>query len=340
MAMLVRFLKYATSLYVVFFIPFSSLYADFYVIPIAKKMKNIVTVAKSGAQFRDIQQAINSINDANDLNPYVVYVASGIYNVDTPIEMKPYVSLLGSGKKSTIIDAGVSSSQQDGNASAVVSASNVSISNLSVYNYGSGEQFVSGIFSNNGYRVELENVHIEVQGDLAYAVYNDASYVNINNSELYATAVGTASYAIYNRNNSPLNVKNSTLKTFSKSDTVYGIRNTDSDNTKITNCTIEVSTTADARGIYLYNSDNVSILDTQIKARSGTSSGDDGYAIHADYSNDLMIRNVISKGTTYGLNSYYSNIKASLSTIMGGANNASCSYCVDENGAALDSTCN
>ncbi len=63
-------------------------FANFYVIPINKNMKNVVTVAKSGGQFTDIQTAINSITDASVLNPYTVYVAAGTYTLTDRINLK------------------------------------------------------------------------------------------------------------------------------------------------------------------------------------------------------------------------------------------------------------
>ncbi len=85
------------------FISPASLMADFYVIPVIKKMKNIVTVSKSGGEFTDIKQAINSITDANETNPYLVIVGPGVYNITETIHLKAYVTLSGSGRDSTIL---------------------------------------------------------------------------------------------------------------------------------------------------------------------------------------------------------------------------------------------
>lgn len=71
-------------------------YADFYVIPVVKKVNTLITVAKSGGEFNDIVAAIASVTDASADNPYVVYVSPGIYTVglDQQIVIKDYVSLI------------------------------------------------------------------------------------------------------------------------------------------------------------------------------------------------------------------------------------------------------
>lgn len=61
----------------------------------ARQPSNIVVVAKSGAPFSSIQAALDSILDATASNPYVVYVAPGIYS--ERVEMKPHVDVQGAG---------------------------------------------------------------------------------------------------------------------------------------------------------------------------------------------------------------------------------------------------
>lgn len=61
----------------------------------------VVTVAKSGADFATIQGAINSIVDATSTKRYCVKVQSGVYT--EAVTMKDYVDIQGAGRTNTII---------------------------------------------------------------------------------------------------------------------------------------------------------------------------------------------------------------------------------------------
>jgi hypothetical protein len=62
---------------------------------------HLVIVAKSGGDFVSIQAAIDSIGDAAEDNPYLVWVAPGVY--DEQVTMAPYIHLQGAGQGATII---------------------------------------------------------------------------------------------------------------------------------------------------------------------------------------------------------------------------------------------
>ncbi len=65
---------------------------------------NIIQVAKNGAAFHSIQAALDSITDATEDNPYLVYVAPGVY--EEQIDMKPFVDIEGAGEALTKIVSG------------------------------------------------------------------------------------------------------------------------------------------------------------------------------------------------------------------------------------------
>jgi hypothetical protein len=68
---------------------------------------NLIIVAKSGGDYASIQSAINSISDAAADNPYLVWVAPGVY--EEQVTMAPYVHLQGAGQGATIITTSGSS---------------------------------------------------------------------------------------------------------------------------------------------------------------------------------------------------------------------------------------
>jgi hypothetical protein len=62
---------------------------------------HLVVVAKSGGDFGSIQAAIDSIDDEAADNPYLVWVAPGVYEEE--VTMAPYIHLQGSGQGATVI---------------------------------------------------------------------------------------------------------------------------------------------------------------------------------------------------------------------------------------------
>jgi hypothetical protein len=72
-----------------------------------QKYAGVVVVAKSGGDYSTVQAAINSITTASAVNPYLVWVAPGVYT--ETVTMKPYVHVQGAGQEATVIGSTVSS---------------------------------------------------------------------------------------------------------------------------------------------------------------------------------------------------------------------------------------
>jgi hypothetical protein len=62
---------------------------------------NVVVVAKSGGDFTSVGAALASIQDAAAANPYLVWVAPGVYT--ETITMKSYVDIVGAGEDRTVL---------------------------------------------------------------------------------------------------------------------------------------------------------------------------------------------------------------------------------------------
>lgn len=62
---------------------------------------NVVTVAKSGGDFTSVGAAVDSINGATRDNPYLVWVAPGVYT--ETITMKSHVDIAGAGEDITVL---------------------------------------------------------------------------------------------------------------------------------------------------------------------------------------------------------------------------------------------
>ncbi|MBN1470593.1 MAG: hypothetical protein JW925_02345 [Syntrophaceae bacterium] len=145
------------------------------VIPVAvnKPLKNIVTVAKANGKFTDPVAAVASITDASEINPYLVVIAPGVYEVTSPLQMKQYVDIIGSGVNVTTITGNISEGTEAESA-IIKGASFSTLSSLFVSNSGGGGVYSIGLY-----------------------ISKDVSYMNVNNVNFYA-AGGTQTRAIHN----------------------------------------------------------------------------------------------------------------------------------------------
>ena len=64
---------------------------------------NVVVVAQSSGDFTGVQAAIDSITDASADNPYLVWVAPGVYDDWGVLTMRPHVHVQGAGQGATVI---------------------------------------------------------------------------------------------------------------------------------------------------------------------------------------------------------------------------------------------
>ncbi len=99
--------------------------------------QNVVIVAKGGGDYTGVQAAIDSITDAAADNPYLVWVAPGVYS--ETVTMKPYVHLQGAGQEATVITSTASSSTWPPTQATLILASDASLRDLTVANGGAGD---------------------------------------------------------------------------------------------------------------------------------------------------------------------------------------------------------
>jgi hypothetical protein len=64
---------------------------------VQKKYSNVITVAKSGGDFTNVYEALNSINDAAADNPYLIKIMPGVYDQIYILYMRNFVDIKGSG---------------------------------------------------------------------------------------------------------------------------------------------------------------------------------------------------------------------------------------------------
>jgi hypothetical protein len=124
--------------------------------------QNVVIVAKSGGDYTTIQSAIDSISDASEGNPYLIWVAPGVYN--EAVMMKPHVHLQGSGQGATIITSDVSSPAIPPTQATLVLTDNVSLRDLTVRNTGTGSYNVGMTASNGASNVLVSDIEARSHG--------------------------------------------------------------------------------------------------------------------------------------------------------------------------------
>ena len=80
---------------------------------------NRVVVATDGGDFDSVADALASITDATANNPYVVWVAPGVYSETDLCLVPSFVSVVGASSSSTTVTSARSSSAFDGNSSTL-----------------------------------------------------------------------------------------------------------------------------------------------------------------------------------------------------------------------------
>jgi hypothetical protein len=143
--------------------------------------QNVVIVAKSGGDYTTIQSAINSISSASQSNPYLIWVAPGVYN--EAVTMKPFVHLQGSGEGVTVITSNVSSPSLPPTQATLFLASNVSLRDLTVRNTGTGSYNVGLTASNGAIDILVADVEAQSQG---------SGGTDSNNHAIHLTGNGTS----------------------------------------------------------------------------------------------------------------------------------------------------
>jgi len=159
---------------------------------------NVVVVAKSGGDFTSIQAALDGIDDASAANPYLVWVAPGVYT--ETVTMKSYVDIEGAGETTTKITSDVGSSSS---SATVTGANNSELRFLTVENYGD-YTFCIAIL-NSGTSPRLTHVTAVALGGVNTTTIRNDSSAEPLIRDVTATAASThgSNSAIANYSSSP-----------------------------------------------------------------------------------------------------------------------------------------
>ena len=101
---------------------------------------NVIVVAKSGGDFMSVTAAMNAISDASSSNPYLVWVAPGVYD-NEDIDMQPYVDIEGSGQGITVLRSVGGAGGISPDSATLVGADNAELRHVTVENSAANPAF-------------------------------------------------------------------------------------------------------------------------------------------------------------------------------------------------------
>lgn len=193
------------------------------------KVKNVITVAKSGGDFTDIADALDSIKDPSPENPYLVQIGPGEFITTRTLVVENDVTLAGSGTNATLIqgDVGgftnryktviqadfntaltdftvVARGNGGGTAAAIVGEESreigpefgafdgMSISNVNIRVGNANNNFGIHLIA-FGFNLYAENVSIDASGSQVFGIANNSvpsGNLRVNNSDISVSCNG------------------------------------------------------------------------------------------------------------------------------------------------------
>jgi len=317
--------------------------------------RRVVTVdVNGGGNFTSPVAALASITTASASDPYLVRILPGVYDVGaTPVQMKEFVDIEGSGELVTIITGAVDGA---GNTAAVVQGSdNAQLRFLTVQN-----TFSAGVanlaIGNFGVSPTLVHVRALATGDGAstrnLGVFNSGGTPSLSHVTVNVSG-GRYTYGIFNTSGTAAVIEDVTIEA---SGAVYnnGVRNYSGSDVQMQRVTIHVDATGvgapESESFGVLNSfssprmsdvtvtakggqnptasnvgvDNVSASPVLMNVSMAASGGPDDFGMLNEDDSSPVLTNVVAYGSTAGLksmtNGSTSSVTIDRSTITGDLN--------------------
>ena len=246
----------------------------------AEPLKNIITVSERNGDFTNLLDAMNSISNASNTNPYLIVLGPGQHFIVGQLIMKDFVSITGSGIDTTEIRGAVGGNGFTETAALIVGGRETEISDLSIVNSVSNE-VVIGIHSSQE-NMRLTRTRVTVFGALGsqYGIVNQESEFRLVDSEVFNSgSTGGSCYGIYSYSNAVLRVNNMNISVNCNDGTQYGVFVNASAVSYINNTLIEIDISDVGYGYFSngnnskgYISDSI-IGGADIAVYGGTSAG-------------------------------------------------------------------
>ena len=161
---------------------------------------NALVVAKSGGDYSSVQAAVDSVDEASSSNPYLIWVAPGVYNES--VTMKPHVHVQGAGQDATVISSTATSGDWPPTTGTLVLTDHVSLRDLSVSNLGTGTRNVALIGTEGTSETVVTDVTVRAQGEgnINYAVFLTGSGTEVTLQRITGLAEnGSSNYGLFSR---------------------------------------------------------------------------------------------------------------------------------------------
>ncbi len=306
-------------------------------------LSNIITVAKEHGDFENPVDAVDSITDASDVNPYLVFIAPGVYTLTAPLQMKSHVHISGSGPQATRLTGAFSTSSANTSATVLgpgdASQDSSTLRGLTIINTGGGSNSI-GIYNYDSSPVLKNLVVAAYGGQNNYGIYNTSASSPSMEKVTTDAIGGAASYGIYNDTSSPSMIHVSSSAEDATS-TNYGIY-TNVGAIRTHSVTAMASGGEFGYGIYHAGSVN---LDHVIATGSGSKLGNGVRLFNNDTTSfTSSIRNSTASGSHEGLSAAGAlvTLRVSHSTISDGVSGNATKTCVasgNGDGTELTSNC-
>lgn len=292
--------------------------------------QNVVFVAKGGGDYTSVQAAIDSITDAAADNPYLVWIAPGVYS--ETVTMKPYVHLQGAGQDVTVITSMASSS---GNwpptQSTLMLASDVSLQDLTVDNIGTGDMNTAVLATAGMTRTLVAGVTAQALGNGAsnYAIFLSGSGTSVKLQQATARAENgsNTNAGLINSNRAQAILDSGNYTALGGTDS-WAIFNVLTATLKATNVTALGENGSDLNmGLWNYNNSTAVLYGGDYTGRGGTQTG----GVSAQLNSTLTAIGVTALAENgsgdignYGMGCYDSSaatLSGGVFTARGGVNN-------------------
>ena len=239
----------------------------------AADYQNVVIVAQSGGDFTSVQAAIDSITDAAADNPYLVWVAPGVY--EEQVTMKPYVHLQGAGQEATVIISTASSGAFPPQATLLL-ASDTSLRDLTVGNSGTGDYNAALLATAGMTRTLVADVMARARGNgvFNYATVLIGSGVGVILQQVTALAENGSSdnYGLVNYSGAAATLRGGAF-TGRGGANACGIQNADSDTTLDAESVTALAENGSSSNHGLFN---VNSAEATVRGGSFTALGENG----------------------------------------------------------------
>ena len=265
--------------------------------------QNLVIVAKSGGDFTSVQAAIDSITNAAANNPYLVWVAPGVYS--ELVIMKAYVHLQGAGQEATVITSSVSCSDPPTDGTLKL-ASNTSLRDLTVGNNGSGFNNVAVLATSGTSGTLVCDVTARAQGQgIASTNHNIGIYIAGADTEVTLQNITTLAENV-ETNIGLLNTSGAKTRLYGVSftarggDYTIGISNLSANLEALNIVALGANGFDDNIGLRSYGESNTILNGGSFTGRGGSS----GIGVKNSEFANIAINNATMTGENGSLNSY------------------------------------